>query len=55
MDALSIATARLRTHCWVAGPETAQPLLLVHGNLVTGRFFQAVANELGESLPDRRA
>src|SRR6266852_3340732 len=49
MQTMTIDTARLRTHCWVAGPETGEPLLLVHGNLVTGRFFQALA----ERLPHR--
>jgi pimeloyl-ACP methyl ester carboxylesterase len=41
-------TPRIRTHCWVSGPEDGQPLLLLHGNLSTGRFWQAVA----ERLPD---
>src|SRR5216683_6278823 len=49
MQTMTIDTARLRTHCWVAGPEDGEPLLMVHGNLVTGRFFQALA----ERLPDR--
>jgi len=54
-----LATRRVRTHCWVAGPEDGVPLLLVHGNLTTGRFFQSVANELGSQFrivaPDLRA
>jgi pimeloyl-ACP methyl ester carboxylesterase len=49
MQTMTIDTARLRTHCWVAGPEDGEPLLMVHGNLVTGRFFQALA----ERVPDR--
>src|SRR5216683_1465794 len=49
MQTITVDTARLRTHCWVAGPEDSEPLLLVHGNLVTGRFFQALA----ERVPDR--
>src|SRR5260370_11944569 len=49
MQTITVDTARLRTHCWVAGPEDGEPLLLVHGNLVTGRFFQALA----ERVPDR--
>src|SRR5258708_36597351 len=49
MQTMTIDTARLRTHCWVAGPEDGEPLLMVHGNLVTGRFFQALA----ERMPDR--
>ncbi len=49
MQTTTIDTARLRTHCWVAGREDGEPLLMVHGNLVTGRFFQALA----ERVPDR--
>src|SRR5438552_19059258 len=49
MQTLTVDTARLRTHCWVAGPEDGEPLLMVHGNLVTGRFFQALA----ERMPNR--
>jgi pimeloyl-ACP methyl ester carboxylesterase len=46
METITVETSRLRTHCWVQGPEDAEPLLLVHGNLVTGRFFKAVAEHL---------
>jgi pimeloyl-ACP methyl ester carboxylesterase len=46
MDTITVQTSRLQTHCWVQGPEDGQPLLLVHGNLSTGRFFQAVADRL---------
>ena len=49
MQTRTIDTSRLRTHCWVAGPDDGEPLLLVHGNLTTGRFFQALA----EALPPR--
>jgi pimeloyl-ACP methyl ester carboxylesterase len=49
VDTLTIPTARLRTHCWVAGRPDGEPVQLVHGNLTTGRFWQALANE----LPDR--
>jgi pimeloyl-ACP methyl ester carboxylesterase len=49
MQTLKVQTSRVETHCWVQGPPDGQPLLLVHGNLVTGRFFQALA----ERLPDR--
>ena len=35
MQTVTMPTARLQTHCWVQGPEDGQPLLLVHGNLVT--------------------
>jgi pimeloyl-ACP methyl ester carboxylesterase len=46
MQRLEIQTRRLRTHCWVQGPEDGEPLLLIHGNLTTGRFWQAVADRL---------
>src|ERR1700737_3923696 len=49
MQTITVDTARLRTHCWVQGPLDGDPLLLVHGNLTTGRFFQALA----ERLPGR--
>lgn len=49
MQTLMVETSRLRTHCWVDGREDGEPLLLVHGNLTTGRFFRA----LSEALPDR--
>jgi pimeloyl-ACP methyl ester carboxylesterase len=46
MEGTYIDTPRLRTHCWVSGPEDGEPLLLVHGNLSTGRFWRAVVEEL---------
>src|SRR6266852_7921735 len=49
MQTITVETARLRTHCWVQGPPDGEPLLLVHGNLTTGRFFQSLA----ERLPGR--
>ena len=49
MDTLVVDTPRLRMHCWVYGPAEGIPLLLVHGNLTTGRFFQSLVAE----LPDR--
>src|SRR4051812_30188286 len=59
MEQRFIETARLRTHCWVQGPEDGEPLLLVHGNITTGRFWQAVANHLPERFrvvaPDLRS
>ena len=50
MDTRTIDTKRLAIHCWVDGPEDGEPLLLVHGNLVTGRFWKGVA----EGLPAGR-
>src|SRR5438270_9445823 len=49
MKRVDIDTARLRTSVWKSGPENGVPLLLLHGNLVSGRFWKDVA----EKLPDR--
>lgn len=46
METLTVQTPRLTQHCWVDGPTDGEPLLLVHGNLTTGRFWQAVAERL---------
>lgn len=58
MQTVFVDTTRLRTHCWTAGPTDAALLLLVHGNLTTGRFFQSLANALGDRFyivaPDLR-
>jgi hypothetical protein len=43
-----VSTERLDTHVWTAGPEDGVPLLLVHGNLVTGGWWRYVA----AALPD---
>jgi pimeloyl-ACP methyl ester carboxylesterase len=60
METQTIDTARLVTHCWVDGPVDGQPLLLVHGNITTGRFWQALVSELPPSrfrvvAPDLRS
>jgi pimeloyl-ACP methyl ester carboxylesterase len=59
MQTLEIPTRRLRIHCWVDGPPDGEPLLLVHGNLSTGRFWKAVADRLQGRFrvvaPDLRA
>ena len=59
MDRITIETGRIATHCWVSGPEDGQPVLLVHGNITTGRFWQAVAERLPADYrvvaPDLRA
>ncbi len=59
MEGVFVQTSRLRTHCWVNGPEDGEPLLLVHGNLSTGRFWRAVAEQLPQNLrvvaPDLRS
>ena len=44
MDKVMVETSRIRTHCFVAGPEDGVPVLLVHGNITTGRFWQDVAD-----------
>jgi len=43
MNRIDVDTDRIRTSCWVSGPENGNPLLLIHGNLCTGRFFRDVA------------
>jgi len=59
MQTQFIDTPRLRQHVWTAGPQDGEPLLLVHGNITTGRFFQSLAAELGDHFrivaPDLRA
>jgi pimeloyl-ACP methyl ester carboxylesterase len=44
MESLVVETDRIRTHCFVHGPEGGVPVLLLHGNLTTGRFWQGVAD-----------
>src|SRR5215467_2642159 len=50
MQRIDIDTDRLRTSCWVSGPEDGEPVLLLHGNLVSGRFWKAVADRLTDDL-----
>src|SRR5680860_1073916 len=40
-----VGTDRLRRNCWMAGPEDGTPVLLVHGNLVSG-------DDVAKRLPD---
>lgn len=58
MKRIDIDTDRLRTSCWVGGPENGIPVLLIHGNLCTGRFWGDVADRLPRELrivaPDLR-
>ncbi|MGH7911516.1 MAG: alpha/beta fold hydrolase [Candidatus Dormibacteraceae bacterium] len=58
MEQIEVDTGRLRTHCFTWGPENGSPVLLVHGNLVTGRFWKAVAELLPKGVravaPDLR-
>src|ERR671930_2082120 len=46
MKTETIDTSRPVTHCWTEGPADGQPLLLVHGNITTGRFWQSLVSEL---------
>jgi len=58
MQRIDIDTDRIRTSVWTSGPETGTPVLLIHGNLVTGRFWQDVAGKLPKQFrvvaPDLR-
>jgi pimeloyl-ACP methyl ester carboxylesterase len=44
-----VATSRLRTHMLTAGPEDGVPVLLIHGNASSSRFFE----ETLAALPPR--
>jgi pimeloyl-ACP methyl ester carboxylesterase len=54
----TVATERLRVHLIESGPEDGEPVVLVHGNLSTGRFYEHVMPGAPESLrllaPDMR-
>ena len=43
-----VRTARLTQHIYESGPASGQTLVLIHGNMVSGRFFE----ELMVALPD---
>ena len=43
-----VDTARIRTHYCAAGPEDGTPVVFVHGNIVTGVYF----DEILAALPD---
>jgi pimeloyl-ACP methyl ester carboxylesterase len=40
VHAHTVATERLRMHVLESGPESGIPVVLVHGNLSTGRFYE---------------
>ena len=48
-------TDRLRMHYLEAGPEDGIPVVLVHGNLSTGRFFEHLMSGAPDALPRDRA
>jgi pimeloyl-ACP methyl ester carboxylesterase len=53
-----VSTARLETSVWTGGPDDGVPLLLVHGNLVSGGWWRYVADALPDDVrviaPDLR-
>ena len=49
VKARSVTTSRLRTHYYQAGPGSGIPVVMIHGNLSTGRFFE----HLWADAPDR--
>lgn len=58
LQPMEVVTDRLKVTCWTSGPEDGTPVLFVHGNLVTGRWFEHVAERLPDTLrvvaPDLR-
>jgi pimeloyl-ACP methyl ester carboxylesterase len=42
----TVSTDRIETSVWTSGPEGGVPLLLVHGNLVSGGWWKYVAEAL---------
>jgi pimeloyl-ACP methyl ester carboxylesterase len=49
VQAHDLATDRIRIHYLESGPQDGDPVVLLHGNLSTGRFYQ----RLMPRLPDR--
>ncbi len=49
VEARAVTTKRLRTHFYQSGPDGGIPVVMIHGNLSTGRFFE----HLWIDAPDR--
>src|SRR6478735_1984864 len=53
-----VPTSRLTQSVWTSGPDDGVPLLLVHGNLVSGGWWRYVADALPDDVrviaPDLR-
>ncbi|HEX6254412.1 MAG TPA: hypothetical protein VFZ70_01240 [Euzebyales bacterium] len=58
ISARHVDTDRLRMHCLVRGRDDAAPVVLVHGNLATGLFFDDLMDRGPDDLllvaPDMR-
>jgi pimeloyl-ACP methyl ester carboxylesterase len=54
----TVPTDRIETSVWTSGPDDGVPLLLVHGNLVSGGWWRYVADALPDDVrviaPDLR-
>ena len=45
-----VETPRLTMNVWTGGPEDGRPVLLVHGNITTGRYWRYVADLLPDDV-----
>jgi pimeloyl-ACP methyl ester carboxylesterase len=48
LQAMDVATSRLRTHVLRSGPRDAPTVVLMHGNVSSARFFAETMTPLGE-------